>query len=479
MINKFIYHTIFFFLGLTACKTEAQVSVNIVPYTTSIPNKVSELAHNGDGRMYACTQLGYIYIIEPGGIVNPTPFLNINSLVTPTTTSNTGEQGLLGLAFSPSYATDGIFYVYYTNKTGVGNSVLARYQVSSNPDSADPASAEILLTLTQPYTNHNGGCIRFGSDGYLYVALGDGGSGGDPGNRAQNKNVYFGKLLRLDVSAPGAYTIPATNPFFGQPNVKQEIWAYGLRNPWKYSFDRQTNDLWIADVGQGIWEEVNFQAAASSGGENYGWRCYEGLAVYDTSSGCGGTNTFSDPVHVYSHATTGGCSVTGGFVYRGSQFPDLVGYYFFADYCNGNIYALNPNGNTVNVAGTFTGKAFSTFGEDDNGELYVANLATGIVYRIVSTVTGIKNPEMGITSFIVLPNPVSESLNFQFKATNTSPLSMIVYSHDGKEVYTQKGMVISGENKFTINTKKFANGSYTLQLATAKGIIQKQFSVLK
>ncbi|HRH84765.1 MAG TPA: PQQ-dependent sugar dehydrogenase, partial [Bacteroidia bacterium] len=255
---KFSARTSLLLLSMAAfSQTWAQPQVNIVEYANGIYGKTSELAANGDGRIYAATQLGYIYIINPGGVVDTVPFLDINNKVTPTTLSNTGEQGLLGLAFSPNYATDSCFYVCYTNKTGHGNSVLARYKRSADPNVADTASAEIIFALAQPYTNHNGGCLKFGSDGYLYLALGDGGDVGDPGNRAQNMNMYFGKILRIDVSQPGAYTIPSTNPFFGVMNIKNEIWASGFRNPWKFSFDRLTHDMWIGDVGQDIWEEID------------------------------------------------------------------------------------------------------------------------------------------------------------------------------------------------------------------------------
>lgn len=430
-------------------QTLAQPQVNIVEFANGIYGKTSELATNGDGRMYAATQLGYIYIISPSGIVDTVPFLDINNKVTPTSLSNTGEQGLLGLAFSPNYTTDSTFYICYTNKTGHGNSVLARYKRSANPNLADTASAEIIFALAQPYTNHNGGCLKFGSDGYLYFALGDGGDVGDPGNRAQNMNMYFGKILRIDVSQPGAYTIPSTNPFFGVMNVKNEIWASGFRNPWKFSFDRLTHDMWIGDVGQDIWEEIDFQTASSSGGENYGWRCYEGFVTYNTSVGC--TGNYVSPVHAYSHATTGGCSVTGGFVYRGTTYPALYGYYFFADFCNGTIYALDPsNGNSVTVAGTFPGRAFSTFGEDDNGELYIADLINQKVYQITDTTTSISEYANELSHASVSFNQNEQSLQLSLTSKSNNQASIKLYDLKGVLIATWRLSLKSGGNTFNL-----------------------------
>src|SRR5690606_30327143 len=257
------------FFGLTflCCVLlySAKAQVYITPYATGLAGRISDIATNGDGRLYVTTQMGSIYIISQGGVLNPVPFLNIQPKVTPTSVNNTGEQGLLGLAFSPDYANDQTFYIYYTNKSGIGNSILARYKVTSNPDIADSLSEEILLDIQQPYTNHNGGCLKFGNDGFLYLGLGDGGSSGDPGNLAQNMNEYFGKILRIDVSSqPTGYTIPPTNPYYSVVGAKQEIWASGFRNPWKFSFDKLTHDLWIGDVGETTWEEIDFQPASSS-----------------------------------------------------------------------------------------------------------------------------------------------------------------------------------------------------------------------
>ena len=271
--------------------------------------------------------------------VNTTPFLTISGITTG------GERGLLGLAFHPDYSTNGYFFVNHTD--AAGDTIVERYTVSADPNVADPNSAMPVLGIGQPDSNHNGGWLGFGPDGYLYIATGDGGGTGDPNENGQDLSSLLGKMLRIDVNAddfPGDananYGIPADNPFVGVAG-RDEIWAYGLRNPWRNSFDRETGDLYIADVGQASWEEVNVQPANSTGGENYGWDCYEGNHEYETT-GCGDPNTMTFPVYEYSHSD--GCSITGGYVYRGSQICDLRGTYFFADYCNDTIWSFRYDG---------------------------------------------------------------------------------------------------------------------------------------
>ncbi|HEY8182253.1 MAG TPA: PQQ-dependent sugar dehydrogenase, partial [Thermoanaerobaculia bacterium] len=277
------------------------------------------------------------------------------------------------LAFDPR--RNGQFFVHYTNTSG--NIVIARYQVSSDPDRADPNSGTIVLTIPHPnFSNHNGGQLQFGPDGFLYAGIGDGGSGGDPPNNAQNRSVLLGKILRIDVSSL-PYRIPSSNPF------GNEIWAYGLRNPWRFSFDRITGDLIIGDVGQGSFEEVDFQPAASIGGENYGWRIMEGLHCFNATT-CSQTGLVL-PVLEYSH-TGGACSITGGYRYRGARFPRMSGIYFYGDYCTGTIFGgtQQSNGSWTSRTLLTTQLSISTFGEDQNGEIYVADLG-GTVYQITDT----------------------------------------------------------------------------------------------
>jgi glucose/arabinose dehydrogenase len=356
------------------------------------------------GVYHAPGDTGRIFIIEKQGRIRildldtdtllPTPFLDVDA-ITGGGTSSSSEQGLLGLAFHPDYANNGLFYIDHTNNAG--DTVIAEYQVSGNPDVADAGSRRQILFVDQPFSNHNGGFMQFGFDGYLYIGFGDGGSANDPNNNAQNTSRLLGKLLRLDIDgddfpADSArnYAIPPSNPFVGVTGAAEEIWAYGLRNPWRCSFDRQTGDLWIGDVGQNAYEEVDFQPADSAGGENYGWRCYEGLHPFNTS-GCAPANTMVFPVHEYTHAA--GCSITGGYIYRGCRMPENHGEYFFADYCASTIWSFTYNGviiqnltnRTADLApgGGLNITGITSFGEDANGEIYICDQTGGEVFQIV------------------------------------------------------------------------------------------------
>jgi len=333
-------------------------------------------AGDGSGRLFVVEQSGKIWIVQDGA-TGATPFLDVSDLITPSAlTGSYTEQGLLGLAFAPGYAQSGVFFVDYTDRQGT--SVVARYHVSAgDPNAADPASAEALLTVPQPYPNHNGGQLAFGPDGYLYVALGDGGSGGDPQGNGQNPRTLLGSILRLDVSAATGYAIPADNPFAQSDADRPEIWAYGLRNPWRFSFDRATGDLYIADVGQNEWEEVNFQPADSPGGENYGWNAYEGTHIY---SGQQPSSEVVMPIAEYSHST-GGCSITGGYAYRGATLPALQGTYFYGDWCSGTLWAATPDGSGAwNASPALeTGRQISSFGEDEAGELYLVDYGGAVL----------------------------------------------------------------------------------------------------
>jgi glucose/arabinose dehydrogenase len=305
-------------------------------------------------------------------------FLDVSDLVSREARGNSyTERGLLGLAFHPDYAENGLFFIDYTDQNG--NTVVARYHVSADdPNQADPSSAVQLLYVQQPYANHNGGDMAFGPDGYLYIALGDGGSGGDPQGNGQNLRTLLGKILRLDVNVGDGYVIPETNPFVGNDAARPEIWAWGLRNVWRYSFDRATGDLYMADVGQDQWEEIDFQPAASAGGENYGWNAYEATHIY---SGQAPAADVVMPVLEYEH-TNGWCSVTGGYVYRGEQMPGLQGYYLYGDWCTGTIWAARQDnaGHWTAVISLESGRQISSFGEDEAGELYLVDYG-GTVLR--------------------------------------------------------------------------------------------------
>jgi glucose/arabinose dehydrogenase len=357
-------------------------------------------AGDGSGRLFIVEQGGYIRIFKNGSLL-PTPFLDIHTLV-----SCCGEQGLLSVAFHPDYETNGYFYVYYTNNlVSPGDITLARYHVSANPDVADPASAQILLVVPHPTNfNHNGGQLFFGpTDGYLYMGTGDGGSGGDPPNNAQNTAVLLGKMLRLDVDGSGAvpcgqvnpapYAIPSSNPFAGSGTSCNEIWAYGLRNPWRFSFDRATSDLFIGDVGQNLYEEIDFQPASSAGGENYGWRLMEGFHCYNPPSNCN-DGSLTLPILEETHSN-GWFAIIGGYRYRGTAIPALDGTYVYSDDYLGDLYGAvdGGGGNWTRSLLLATPYSVSSFGEDEAGELYVADLG-GAVYRIDPT----PNPAPATTS---------------------------------------------------------------------------------
>jgi glucose/arabinose dehydrogenase len=352
------------------------VSLELVVQGLSAP--IFLTAAPGDlDRLFVVEQGGRVRIVEDGTVAEP-PFLDIEDLV-----SGGGEQGLLGLAFHPQYAANGFFYVNYTDT--LGHTQIVRYSVSADPGRADAGSALPILTVQQPYENHNGGMIAFGpSDGMLYVGMGDGGSGGDPQGHGQNRMTLLGDMLRLDVDGGTPYAIPADNPYAGSLSVANEIWASGLRNPWRFSFDRETGELYIGDVGQNAWEEISFQPASSDGGENYGWAVMEGAHCYPMSAACSNSG-LTLPVHEYPHSE--GCTVIGGYVYRGSDFHALQGRYFFADLCSSwlrsfAVFNGEPRGFQDHTA-TASVSSVVSFGEDARGELYVVSHG-GSIRRIVS-----------------------------------------------------------------------------------------------
>lgn len=332
-------------------------------------------AGDGSGRLFVVEQRGTVYVVVDGAVASA-PYLDLSDR-----TRARGEQGLLGLAFHPEFASNGRLFVHYSDGRS-GATVLSELRADGvAAASVDPATERILLTLEQPFGNHNGGQIAFGPDGYLYLGLGDGGSGGDPLNAGQDLTSWLGSILRLDVDGAEPYEVPDDNPFVVDPAVPSEIWAYGLRNPWRFSFDRGTGDLWIADVGQNAVEEVNRQSAASPGGENYGWRIMEGDACFDPPTGCD-TTGLTMPVVTYTHRSGWGRSITGGYVYRGSAVPGLVGAYVFGDYVSGRVFVAEGSGDTWEARPLLeTGFRIATFGEDEAGELYLADHQNGVLYR--------------------------------------------------------------------------------------------------
>jgi glucose/arabinose dehydrogenase len=341
-------------------------------------------AGDASGPLFVVEKGGRIRILS-GGVITGT-FLDIHTKV-----SKDGERGLLGLAFHPDYATNGRFYIDYTDLHG-RIAIAVYHRSASDPDKADPTGS-VLLRIPKPYSNHNGGMLAFGPDGYLYIGTGDGGGAGDPGDRAQSTGSLLGKLLRIDINGRTSarpYRIPSSNPYVGRTGLDQ-IWARGLRNPWRFSFDSVTGDLWVGDVGQDRWEEIDRSPAAGGGGrgKNYGWRVMEGKACYRPASGCSKAGK-KLPLTVYSHAR--GCAVTGGYVYRGSEFPDLVGGYLFGDFCSGRIWVVTAAGAASQSPRLLldSNRMISSFGQGQDGSIYLTDLAggstgAGAVYKLVDT----------------------------------------------------------------------------------------------
>jgi len=425
-----------------------------------------EITHAGDSRLFVVQKGGLIRIVNANGSVNATPFLDLSTLV-----STNSERGLLGLAFHPNYATNGFFFVNYSNTAG--NTVIAKYSVSANANIAN-TTGTILMTINQPYSNHNGGSIKFGGDGYLYIAMGDGGSSGDPQGYSQNlsltninvvsnpSRIYLGKMLRIDVNttAPGLnYGFPSTNPYVNEAG-KQEIWAIGLRNPWKFSFNRLNGDLWIADVGQGSVEEIDKVVNPLTAGLNFGWRCYEGNSTYNIT-GCAPASTMTFPFAQYARSG-GACSVTGGYFYTGSMYPNFQNKYFFTDYCDDKIRMVNSAG-VITTSTSFSNNNFATFGEDINGELYVAGISSGTIYKVIDS--SLSSSDFENNGFTIFPNPAKELFTIKSSTANLVTKTSI-FDISGKLLFTKE---LSNNSENTIETTFLAKGIYLVSVETSNG----------
>lgn len=395
---------LFPFLAVICClislPSQAQVDVNIIltEFATGLDKPV-DIAHAGDDRLFIVEKDGQVRIVNADGSVNSTSFLDIQNETS--TGGLNSEQGLLGIAFHPNYAVNGHFFVNYTRVNG--DTRVSRFTVSSDPDVADVSSKVDIMTIDQPFGNHNGGCLRFGPDGYLYIGMGDGGSGEDPQNNGQSMDELLGKMLRIDIDETLPYEVPASNPYVGtSSDTLPEIWAAGLRNPWRFEFDSETGDLWIADVGQYSWEEVDFQSASSLGGENYGWRCYEGNHS-GFGSGCPPMSAFEPAIAEYSHSP-GHCSISGGSVYRGAGSPNLVGKYIYTDYCSGKFWSTEIDDSdefvTFEVSGNL-GLGHTVVASGADGRMYVANQSTGKIFEITDGCQGLE------TSFTIEGNTLT------------------------------------------------------------------------
>lgn len=429
-MNKKSMSLFAFMLFIQAAVCQVAPQLVFTPVISTGLSSPLDVVNAGDGT-------NRIFIVQRGGTIRvydaSFALLNANFLTINTNIVSGGEQGLLSLAFHPDYETNRYFFVYYTNASGGVN--IDRFQTqAANPNQADAASRTNIMTIPKPYAfgNHNGGKLNFGPDGNLYFALGDSGSGGDPYNFSQRGDSLWGKMIRINVdnfTTPPYYTVPPTNPYVSDPAILDEIYNFGLRNPWRWSFDRQNNDMWIADVGQGAWEEVNAVPYAQSSAKNYGWRCYEGTHVYN-STGCQPAAAYQAPVFEYPHVfATGGFSITGGYVYRGTAYPSLFGYYICADYVTGNEWLIKQNsfGQFESFIQTGLPGNISGYGERENGELLAVSLS-GVVYAI----SAIAPIPVKIVSFTVSRS--SQGVNLlNWKTENESLLLnyTVQYSNNG------------------------------------------------
>jgi len=438
-------------------------NIELETFATGLSSPVN-IKHTADDRLFVVEQSGTIQIIDSNGIINPEPFLDIGALV-----NFGGERGLLAMAFHPDYVNNGFFYVNYINKSN--NTVISRFSRNTK-ETANDTSELVLLEVSQPFNNHNGGDLHFGTDGYLYISLGDGGSGGDPGNRSQTLTTLLGKMLRIDVdnlSAAKNYAIPPDNPFVGNATALPEIWAYGLRNPFKFSFDSANGSMWIADVGQSQIEEINRAEATSVGGENYGWRCFEGTSVFSSSNNCESIN-HSPPIEEYAHTQTpqNRCSITGGYVYRGNDLPDFQGLYFFGDFCSNEIGVVESkatNDYELKFIDSFSVGGISAFGEDNDGELYVAGVNSGNIFRIVQS--NLSTNSKAIPNITVYPNPAKGIVNFDFRANQNTPSRLIIFDAQGKKILDYENIK---KEVLTISTENLNSGFYLAEISDITGV---------
>jgi glucose/arabinose dehydrogenase len=413
------------------------------------------LAHLEGTGLFVVEKAGRVKYFDPTSSEPPLTLLDIQDRVR----SSGFEQGLLGLAFHPKFPDSNYLFVNYIRSGG--ESRISRFSVALEPVfQADPASEKTLLEVAQPYTNHNAGDLAFGPDGMLYLTFGDGGSGGDPEEAGQDRLTFLGKILRLDVDGGDPYAIPQDNPFAFDDFTLDEIWALGLRNPWQISFDRLTGDLWIGDVGQGQWEEINRQAFDSPGGENYGWDCFEGDAEFEMED-CPDVDELTFPVFAYRHGNGNGCSVTGGYVYRGNAMPDRQGHYFLADWCSGRMWALRPDddGGWIDEVVLNTRMQITTFGEDSAGELYFAT-GSGSVYRLASTVTSLQEVA-SIQQFTLSPNPTSDHSRIQLLINEPGQFQFRLLDFQGRLLKSWQESIVNRYEQ-DLSLQDLPAGSYTL-----------------
>jgi hypothetical protein len=471
-----IFSIILIFLSFSRIESQLQI-VEAFPNLSFQSLIDIQNANDGSNRLFAVEQPGVIYVFDNDPQASyKNIFLDISNRV-----SDGGEMGLLGLAFHPQFSDSNYFYVNYT-KNSPRRTIIARFAVpESSPNTADPNSELILLEVNQPFSNHNGGQTSFGPDGYLYISFGDGGSGGDPQNNGQDRTTILGSIIRIDVNKKDPdlnYSIPADNPFY--QNLKgyaEEIWVYGLRNTWRFSFDSETGMLWAGDVGQNLWEEINIIEK----GKNYGWRITEGNHCYNPSTNCDFTG-LELPIWEYDHSSSGGFSVTGGFVYRGSSASELTGKYIYGDYVNGNMWALSYDGNEAENEFLFnTPYNISSFGVDEQNELYFADYGGKIFKFEGEPVTGIE--EIKLNNYRLyqnFPNPFNPDTNIEFHIGNSEFVDLTIFDMLGNEITTlvQRRMV-AGNHQISFNAENLASGMYIYRLSTPEFSQSKTMMLLK
>ena len=446
------------------CRAQVELDLEVVASGFILPLSIKNA---GDSRLFVVERTGAIKILNDDGSVNSTPFLDINAKVIDPGGAN-NEGGLLGMVFHPDYAVNGYFYVNYVDNNS--NTVIERYSVNpTDANLADPSSDFVILTFPQPFGNHNGGDLAFGPDGYLYIGTGDGGDMGDPSGNGQSLNTLLGKMLRIDVDGGSPYAIPTSNPYYndGDPNTFDEIWAIGLRNPYRYTFDSLTDELWIADVGETVSEEIDL-IAPTHPGPNFGWRCYEGNSEFNTT-GCTAPSNITFPVAEYLHASnpTQICSIIGGYRYRGSDFPGLYGVYIFTDYCSQRLGTLEFDGLNwnLNFSNTTVTSGIGGFGEDINGEVYAASLFTGTVYRVVEVSLG--NEDSELSSMKIFPNPATEMVSLQLNQPRL--VHLILMDLQGKSL--QSISLEQPVSELTLDCRQYPAGMYLLHLKSNTGTI--------
>lgn len=453
-----------------------------------------DMAHGNDSRLFVAERLGKIWVIDAdGNKIGSTPFLDITDRVFTVYPNDYDERGLLGIAFHPNYPDSPYIYVNYTGLDS--NSYVSRFTTDPNDPNKAMANSELnMLKVNQPrdpkFLNHKAGCLKFGPDGYLYGTFGDGGWFGDPRNNAQDLSKLLGKMFRIDVNMPDMergknYSIPPTNPYVGKDGIKPEIWASGLRNPFRFSFDKMTGDLWLPDVGQDKWEEINFEVAGSKGGKNYGWSCYEGNHNYKINISCDYNGVpYTFPIVEYKHSANNCAAITGGFVYRGSKYPKMYGMYIYNDYCTGKysvVFKMNQSWVNIFLLDEEDGE-YTSFAEDVNGELYSIDETTGEIERVIdaSQKSGVNSsPALANVDVKLSPNPNNGQFTVELTSSKQGKYSIIITDLAGSTILSENRIANAGVNRWSLSSPRFRTGTYMLHIQSESTSISKTFVVEK